>query len=173
MPQKYSLEGAHKVWLDGELIPQTPAKITYEYPDNTEIIRLANEGNFTVAKYDSPIKISFEFKATYDEYPFTWGYSDGADPIRESWTDKLWYIKVNRKPIRFDVQRKISTINVSMKVLLTDWNFVEDAEDRSDLTISVNLIEYCPQMNLETDASVEHHLIQNREARGWAAKRSQ
>lgn len=168
MPQKYSLKGAHKVWLDGELIPQTPEKITYEYPDNTEIIRLANESNFTVAKLDSPIKISFEFKCTYNEYPWTWGYSQGADPIRESWTDKLWYIKVNRKPIRFEVQRSISTINVSMKVLLTDWSFVEDANDNSDLTISVNLIEYFPQNNLETDATVEHHLILNRTARGWA-----
>lgn len=171
MPQKYSLEDAHKVWLNDRMIPQTPEKITYEYPDNTEIHRLANEGNFTVPKLDSPIKISFDFKITYQEYPWTWDTHTTGVAQREYWTNLLWYIKLYKRPVRFEVLRKISSINVSMMVLLTDWSFVEDANDNSDITISVNLIEYCPQLNLETDATVEHHLIQNRIARGWAAKR--
>lgn len=169
----YTLDDAHKVWLDGHLIPQTPAKITYEYPDKTETIRLANHTNLTIPRMDEPIKISFEFKVTTDMYPWTWDPSEEPTlfSTREHWTDYLWTVKQDREPIMFDVQRKNFDLNVSMKVLLTDWHFVEDAEDHSDWTISVNLIEYFGQMNQEVDTTLEHHLILNRGYRGWASKR--
>lgn len=167
----YNLSDAHEVYLDGRLLPQTPSKITYEYQDETEVVRLANQGNFTIPKWDSPIKISFDFVCTTEKYPFTWD----VNYDRKRWTDYLYTIKTERRPIKFAVWRyhdgnnQSGTFNVGMTVLLTDWSFVEDAEQDSDFIISVTLIEYFPQRNLEIDEDIQHHLIQNRRARGWTS----
>lgn len=160
----------HEVYLDGKRLPQTPSKITYEYVDQTETIRLANEGNLTLPRMDAPMKISFDFVCTSEKYPFT--HEVGYD--RKRWTDFLWQIKNDRRPIDFEVVRhhwadkESGTFDVSMKVLLTDWQFNEDAEQDDDFTISVTLLEYFEQRNLEIDHDVQHHLIQNRKIRGWA-----
>lgn len=164
------LKGVHEVYLDSKLIPQTPEKIEYEYVDQTEVIRLANQGNLTIPRKDAPMKITFEFVCTTEKYPFTWT----VDYDRKRWTDYLWEIKSNCKPIDFEVIRhhesgnQSGTFNVSIKVLLTDWHFVEDASQDSDFIISVTLLEYFEQRNLEIDHDVQHHLIQNRNVRGWA-----
>lgn len=168
----FTLTNAHEVYLDGRLIPQTPSKITYEYPDQTETIRLANQGNLTIPRWDAPIKVSFDFVCTTGKYPFTWD----TDYERKRWTDYLWQIKQDRRPINFAIWRykenenEGGTFNVSMKVLLTDWSFVEDAEQDSDFIISVTLMEYFSQNNLEINEDVQHHLIQNRRNRGWAER---
>lgn len=166
------LKGAHEVYLDGKRLPQTPEKIEYEYVDQTEVIRLANQGNLTLPRKDAPMKITFDFVCTTEKYPFTW--SVGFD--RKRWTDYLMQIKSDCRPIDFEVIRnhesgnESATFNLSMKVLLTDWHFVEDAEQDSDFIISVTLLEYFEQRNLEIDADIQHHLIQNRKVRGWATK---
>lgn len=168
--QHFNLTDAHEVYLDGTLLPQTPSKITYEYIDQTETIRLANQGNFTIPRKDAPMKISFDFVCSTEKYPFTWD----VDYDRKRWTDWLWQIKQDCRPIFFAIYRYheggngSGTFNVGMKVLLTDWSFVEDAEQDSDFIISVTLLEYCPQTNLEVNEDVQHHLIQNRRVRGWA-----
>lgn len=160
----------HEVYLDGKRLPQTPAKITYEYADQTEVIRLANEGNLTLPRKEAPLKISFDFVCTSEYYPYTHivGYA------RKRWTDFLWSIKQEKRPVDFEVVRHHSgkkdsaTFDVSMRVLVTDWQFNEDAEQDDDFTISITLMEYFEQRNLEIDHDVQHHLIQNRKIRGWA-----
>lgn len=166
-----TLGDAYLVYLDTHLFPQTPAKITYEYPDNTETIRLGNQHNLTLPRKDSPIKISFETVLTKKKYPYTWGLSNGAPEVRESWTNYLWELKQARVPVWFEVRRNDSPMNVCMRVLLTDWSWYEDAEQDDDVVLTINLIEYCEQHNQEIDASLEHHLIANRVNRGWAARR--
>ena len=169
--QTYNLTDAHEVYIDGILLPQTPSKITYEYPDETEVVRLANQENYTIPKHDSPIKISFDFVCSTEKYPFTWD----TDYDRKRWTDYLWTIKQERRPVNFAVWRyhdsknQSGTFNVAMKMLVTDWSFVEDAEQDSDFIISITLLQYFEQRNLEIDTDIQHHLIANRRARGWAA----
>lgn len=167
------LKGVYEVYLADHLLPQTPSKITYEYADQTETIRLANEGNLTIPRYDGPMKISFDFVCSTSKYPYTWDVTY----MRKIWTDWLWIIKNARQPVYFEVCRTSppkeypkmgdGTFNVSMKVLITDWSFVEDAEQDDDFIISITLMEYCEQKNLEINADVTHHLVQNRRVRGW------
>lgn len=166
------LRGVYEIYLDDRLIPQTPSKITWEYPDENETIRLANQGNLTIPRTDSPIKISFDMVCTSETYPFTYDVTY----VRKKWTDFLWEIKSQRKPVNFEVVRKgnytISRpgdgiFSVSMKVLIADWSFVEDAEQNDDFIISITLLQYFEQKNLEINSDVQHHLIQNRRARGW------
>lgn len=184
----FNLNGAYKIYIGGQLLPQTPAKITYEHDDQTEVIRLANQKNLTIPRLEAPLKISFEFKLTYDSYPWTW-INNVSSNIRIGWLDYLQGIKNDRKPIDFWVIRDENNDdfayipegeerldmdpkpNLTMKVLLTDWSFVEDAEDNSDFTVNVTFLEYCPQKNQEIIADLEHHLILNRQARGWKTRR--
>lgn len=160
------LTDAHKVWLDGNLLPLTPEKITYEYEDRTEVITLCNGETLTVGHKDGPVTVKFEFKDTTHDYPW-------IEPLgrRGDWSDVFWIWKQNVYPFRFDVKRYYSKLNVSMIVLLKDWSFVEDANDNSDMTYSVTLIEYRPQTNMEINANIQHHLQQNRVAKGMRAGR--
>lgn len=161
----YARKGAHRFYLGDRLLPQTPAKITVEYPDNTETIRIASDTNLTIPHHDSPIKISFDFELTTRNYPWTWDVSEHF-----IWTDKLWEWKQKKEPINFLMVRE-EAFDIAMKVLLTDWSFVEDAENESDITVSVTLIEYFPQTNVEINTDIEHHLIKNRNNRGWMSGR--
>lgn len=153
---------AHHVWLDGHLIPQTPSKITFEHEDRTEVIKLANDMSLTVGHADGPMTISFEFKDTYQEYPWTF-----PEAHRLDWSDIFYIWKTGQYPFRFVVDRYYNDHDVSLMVLLTDWSYVEDAEDNNDFTFSITLMEYIPQTNQEISMDIQHHLIKNRTAQGW------
>lgn len=156
------LTDAHKVWLDGHLIPQTPEKITFNHEDRTEVITLANGDSLTIGRKDGPITIQFDFKDTYDCYPWTF-----AEAERLTWSDTLWRWKQQQYPFPLDIERFYNPIDVHMTVLLTDWSYVEDANDMNDFTYSITLMEYRPQRNQELDTDINHHLIHNRLTSGW------
>lgn len=199
------LTWAHKVFLGGYRLPQTPARITFEHEDRTEVIRLANGNSFTIGRKDGPMTVKFEFYVTYDEYPFTYKVADYNDVKRFEWSDILWEWKQKQTPIKLDIVRAINEYknqirmeelnavdtyymtdeqysnlkvarrnsnslvfaDVSMNVLLTDWTFEEDADHGSDWKFTVTLLEYVPAINQEVNFDIEHHLVQNRTAKGW------
>lgn len=161
-PTSAYLWDAHRVWLDGHLLPQTPEKITFDHEDRTESIVLANGNSFTIGRKDGPIKISFDFKDTYACYPWTFGETHRLD-----WADIFWTWKQNQYAFPFEIERVNNPHNVSLNVLLTDWSYSEDANDNSDFTYTITLMEYCPAINQEVNFDIEHHLVQNRVAKGW------
>lgn len=175
------LTWAHKVFLGGYLIPQTPDKITFSHEDRTETITLANGNSLTIGRKDGPMTITFDFYVTYQEYPFTFSASN-PEVKRFEWSDIMWEWKQKQTPIKLDIIRAINSYkneqvgsnaspqafaDVSMNVLLTDWTFEEDANHGSDWKFSVTLLEYMPAINQEINFDIQHHLIQNRTAKGW------
>lgn len=158
-----AITDAYQVWLDNNLLPQTPSKITFEHEDRTEVVKLANGGSLTLGRREGPITVKFEFKDTIGTYAYT--FRNGR---RFDWSDVFYIWKTSEYPFEFTIHRHPSyLLDVNMKVILTDWTFWEDAEEGSDFTYSITLMEYMPQKNQETDADVQHHLVKNRDVAGW------
>lgn len=170
MAKNGGLQGAYKFYLDGKILPQTPEKLTVEYPDNTEEIRLANGENFTIPRRDSPIKFSFEFDLTSDYYEYYQWYGDtGVYQDHKQWANWLWEIKHDKRPVSFFVDRG-DLYPIIQTVIVGDWSWVEDATRNDDYRVSITLIQYFPQTNIETNEDIQHHLVRNKNARGWTSR---
>lgn len=153
----------YQVFLDGELLPQTPSSVTVSNSSKNEVFTLADGRPFTVAKFDGPMSIEFEFTVTKKQYSVTF---PEANRSLKHWVEKLAEIKQSRRAIEFLITRPGGDSDY-YEVLLEDYSWKEDAEDASDATFSISLTEYCPQNNQELDTEVEHHLITAGNARGW------
>lgn len=162
------IRDVHKVWLDGNLLPITPSKITYEYEDRTEVHTMVDGNTLTIGRRDGPVTISFEFTDPDldNKYPYM-----NVGGRHGDWSDVFWIWKRYQYPFELSIKREHAHLNVCMYVLLKDWSFVEDAEKSNDFIYNVTLIEYCPQTNMEINADLQHHLQKNRVQQGWRAGR--
>lgn len=102
------LTWAHRVYLDGNMLPQTPDKITFEHEDRTESIVLANGNSFTIGRRDGPMTIKFDFYVTYEDYPFTFKKKDYPEIRRMEWSDIFWEWKLDQYAFRLDIVRPIN-----------------------------------------------------------------
>lgn len=160
----YKYRMMHQVYIGGKCLPQTPAKITISNQNHNEEFMMANGRPFTCPRWDGAQKFEFDFEITMDEYPFT---IKGVNRQVRWWTDYLWQIKQNKRPISLEILRRDPYPDTYVMVLLDDYSYVEDAENKSDYIFSVSFTEYNEQNNQEQDAGIQHHLLVAREARSW------
>lgn len=161
------LKNIYKVYIDAELLPQTPASISVTNQNKNEEYTMANGRPFTVARYDGAKHIEFEFEITYKEYYVT--FSD-ANRDAEHWKQKLEDLKEKRESFYLTIIRNISNMS-TYEVLLDDYSYAEENENADDFTFSVSFTEYHPQNNQELDTEIIHHLILANEASGWVGQK--
>lgn len=164
-----NLTDAHKVRIGKYYLPITPEIISISNEDHIETKTMANGDFITVSYLDGPQSFGFDIRIYKHDYPFTFTeYWKGRD--HKFWTDYLWTLKNEGKPIELVIERS-SGVHMVEKVLLKDYSYEEDANDLSDFTIHVTFIDYKMHKNQELDVGVTHQLIADRQARGWKSGR--
>ena len=129
-------------YLDGVLLPVTPAEMTTRIGTNNKTMELANQGEINLIKFPKLTEYSFEFELPFQK--FTWSARD-CNP--KEILDLLEEAKVKKRVLVFSVIRKMrnkTRFPTQQKVTVEDYDVVEDADNNSDMTVKLNLKMFRP-----------------------------
>lgn len=168
----------YRVYIDGNLLPITPSKITYSHVDRTETVYLADESFMVLPHPDGPQTFSFDFRIPMFAdnnhfiqgagverlYPFE--FTD-TTPSHQFWSDLFWELKRDKKKTELTIIRHSSDHSMCEPVYLTDWSYAEDADKGNDFIFSVTFSDYWDHENQEIEGTVMHHLVREQNVRGW------
>lgn len=169
----------YRMYIDGNVLPITPSKITYNHVNRVETVYLADESFMVLPHPDGPQTFSFDFRIPmYAEgnhfiqskssgqalYPFE---LPDSTPSHQFWSDLLWELKRDKKKTELTIIRHTSDQSMCEPVYLTDWSYVEDAEKGNDFIFSVTFTDYWDQENQEIEGTVLHHLVREQNVRSW------
>lgn len=134
----------YDLYLDKILLPVAPEKITIKVNSQNKTINLINENQCSIIKKPQLTVIEFECLFPAEKYPFA-KYPDGFK-LPKFYTDKLRELKESEKPFRFILSRtKANGESLSaenMSVTLEDYKLSEVADNLSDVTATIRLMEY-------------------------------
>lgn len=134
----------YSVYLDGMLLPVTPALIKIKYKSSNDTMRLIDGGQVTFLRKGEAAAVNFDMLLPRHMYPFCRYESGYIEP--EYYIDKLLAIRNGRRPFRFICTRTAGggtyLKDTNIRVSLEDMNIHEDAEEGADITVSVELREY-------------------------------
>lgn len=136
---------AYDFYLDGELMPIAPAKMTMTVNNKNKTIDLINGIEVNILKPAGLTEIDVSFSIPHRQYPFA-KYINGFKDAKY-FLKKYEDLKLSQKPFQFIVSRTMGNSNeaffyTNYKVSLEDYKIDEDAEDNSDITIIAKLKHY-------------------------------
>lgn len=132
---------AFKLFLDGFELPVAPPKMETTISNQNKTFTLANMMEVNALKFPGLTEVSFTVPVPRKNYPWKGNNASPQDVI-----SKLEQLKTSMKPFQFIVSRDFDTgdrgFSTNMKASLEDYSLIEDAEDFSDLSISITLKQY-------------------------------
>ena len=135
---------AYYFYLDKVLIPIPPKKLTLKVNNKNKTMDLLGIGEINIIKPAGLTDIDFEFSIPHKKLPFA-TYKDGFKNAKY-FLDEIEKLKTNNKPFQFIVSRFTNSgevlFHTNLKVSLEDYSILEDAEDASDITVSIKLKQY-------------------------------
>ncbi len=138
-----NLFGQYWVFLGAIPLPVPPEKIEMTIPNLNKTITLVDQGEINIIRGKGLKEIKFDMLVPSYKYPFA-NYSFGSISTSQI-IAHLERIKANGKPTRFIVSRcrnnKVAWWT-NIKVSLEDFTITEDANNGTDVIISVYLKEY-------------------------------
>ena len=138
-----NLMGQYFVFLDVILLPVAPEKIEISTPNLNKTVNLVDFSEVNILKGKGLKEISFEMLIPSFKYPFA-NYSFGSLSTSQI-IARLEHIKEEAKPVQFIVTRCRAGKPAwwtNIKVSLEDFTVIEDANNGTDVIISINLKEY-------------------------------
>lgn len=127
---------AYNCYLDGVLMPQTPAALSLKIKGKNSTLTLLNEGEINILK--SPGLTEIKLKLVF--------------PMLEAKRPPTYYIalleklKTEKKPTQFILTRSTPDgkllFDTNIKVSLEDYEMQESASDGFDITVDVKLLQY-------------------------------
>lgn len=136
---------AYHFYLDNILLPVTPGKLSIKVNNKNKTMDLVNHGEVNVLKEAGLSDINFEALIPHYKYPFA-NYKDGVFKNAQYFLDSIEKLKVNKRPFQFIVSRTSPGGTIlfytNLKVSLEDYEIVEDAEDNSEITLSIKLKQF-------------------------------
>lgn len=131
---------AYTFYLDGLKLPVTPKSLEIKIKNKNKTVDLINEGEINLLKTPGLSEVSFSFLIPQRPYHF-------AEDLQSAsvYLDKLEDLKTEQKPFQFIVYREAFNkvmFKTNMTVSLEDYTIGENAEDNTDLSISVSLKQY-------------------------------
>lgn len=134
----------YSVYLDGVLLPVTPAVIKIKYKSSNETMRLIDGGEATFLRKGEAAIINFDMLLPRHVYPFCRYVSGFVEP--EYYLNTLMAIRNERRPFRFICTRAAGDgtylYDTNIRVSLEDMTVREDADEGADIIVSVELKEY-------------------------------
>lgn len=138
----FMVDKGYIFYLDGILVPITPASITTKINNKNKVITLINDGDFNILKEEGLKEFTFDMCLPAYKYPFARGV---LLPINY-YLNALDLLKNSKKPFRFIVIREGAVgsagYNTTMLVSLENYEIKEEAGNGRDVVVTVNLKEY-------------------------------
>ena len=138
-----SLMSQYYVFLDVIPLPVTPEKIEISVPNLNKTVTMVDQGEVNILRGKGLKDIKFDMLIPSYNYPFA-NYSFGSFSTSQI-IARLEYLKETGQPVFFIVtrcRRGIPAWWTNIKVSLEDFTVTEDANNGTDVIISVNLKEY-------------------------------
>ena len=126
-------------YIDRMQLPIAPSKLQLKVNNGNKTIDLMNIGEVNLLKNPKLSDISFEFRL------ISRGMYQQSEVSAEDYLSKLESLKLNKMPFRFIVTRKGDVgfkYDTNMLVSLESYTITEDANEGSDIFVSVNLKQY-------------------------------
>lgn len=134
---------AYRTYMDGVLLPVTPAKITMKINNQNKTLTLINGEEINFLKAAGLSSVSFELLLPQNKYPFAYG-SQPAD----YYLSLFERLKTSKQPFQWVLNRSrpngAALFYTNMKVSLEDYQIIEDADEGLDIKVKVNLKQYLP-----------------------------
>ena len=130
-------------FLDVIPLPITPEKIEISVPNLNKTVNLVDFAEVNILKGKGLKEIKFEMLVPSFKYPFA-NYSFGSFSTSQI-IARLEYLKEQGKPVQFIVTRCRKNMPAwwtNIKVSIEDFTVTEDANNGTDVIISINLKEY-------------------------------
>ena len=130
-------------YIDGMLLPITPASIDTKIGNKNKIVTLLNGEELNLLKKPKLTEFEFECILPSEDYPAVKSFTS---PI--SVLNKLEDLKKNKKSFQFIIIRTPyeSGLNnsINKKVTLEEYTIKEDVKNGPDLVVSIKLKQYIP-----------------------------
>lgn len=131
------------VFLDAILLPVSPEKIEISVPTLNKTVTMVDQGEINILRGKGLKEIKFDMLVPSFKYPFA-NYSFGSFSTSQV-IARLEYLKEQGKPVYFIVTRCRAGKPAwwtNIRVSIEDFTVTEDANNGTDVIISVNLKEY-------------------------------
>lgn len=138
-----NLTSQYYVFLDVIPLPVTPEKIEISVPNLNKTVTMVDQGEINILRGKGLKEIKFDMLVPSFNYPFA-NYSFGSFSTSQI-IARLEYLKEEGKPVYFIVSRCRANKPAwwtNIKVSVEDFTVTEDANNGTDVIISVNLKEY-------------------------------
>lgn len=131
----------YQFYLDGELLPVTPEKMTVKISNQNKTLTLINGEEVNILKRPGLSKITFSFMLPAIQYPFGQYLSGFQSPVH--YLDRLEKLKNGLKPFLFQIVRSGGWAQSSFTVALEDYEILEDAKQHGrDVYCTVTLLQH-------------------------------
>lgn len=131
----------YQFYLDGELLPVAPEKLTVKIGNQNKTLTLINGEEVGILKRPGLSKITFSALLPAAPYPFAQYLSGFQNPVH--FLDKLEALKNGLKPFLFQVVRPQGWAQSSFTVSLEDYSLTEDAERYGrDVYVDITLLQH-------------------------------
>lgn len=128
---------SYRLYLDGVLMPVTPAKITLKINNQNETATLLNGEEINRLRAAGLSEVSFELLLPQGSYPFVSGTAGSVS----DYLTLLERLKTEQKPFQFILNRG-ARYYTDLTVSLEHYEVVEDAADGGDSRVKVSLKQY-------------------------------
>ena len=139
----------YNFYLGGMLLPITPAKVTWTVQNQNETTTTVDGLMRSIWKKAGLTQINFDFELPTRDYPYAVG--EFKDP--KKYLDTILAYKSKKKSVEFIITHGNSDVKkgkitgtqwLNGKYTVEDFEFVQDAENGSDITCTITLQQYQP-----------------------------
>ena len=134
----------YRFYLDDILLPVTPSELSVKVGDKNETIELLNDKDLILLKNPALSEISFSILLPAQNVPYA-VYENNKFIEAGEIIKKIQKLKDDKKKFLFSVIRRIGDkiyFDSMIKVVLSDYDTKESADEGFDLIMNINLKEY-------------------------------
>ena len=138
-----NLLSQYYVFLDIIPLPVAPEKIEITVPNLNKTVTMVDQGEINILRGKGLKEITFDMLVPSFKYPFA-NYSFGSISTSQI-IARLEYLKEQGEPVYFIVtrcRRGLPAWWTNIRVSVEDFTVTEDANNGTDVIISINLKEY-------------------------------
>lgn len=132
----------YKMYLDGVLMPVTPAKVKVKINNQNKTLTLISGEEINILKEAALTDVSFDLLLPQVPYPFSNGGAQRAD----YYLSLFERLKVGKEPFQWILNRSrpdgTSLFYSNLTVGLEDYQITDDAREGFDITVSIKLRQY-------------------------------
>lgn len=169
---------AYYFFIDDEMLPVPPAKMSINFKNKNKTINLINEGEINIIKTPGLTEVSFEAMLPNQYYPFADYNTSFKETAIDSLTrkylgfnysfkkaeyylDKIKRLKQDHKNFRLIITRMAPRFkplfDTNMLVTLEDYSIKEDAKEGFDAIVSLKFKQYRPYSTKELDVTTDEN----------------